>query len=127
MAKAGGTVARSEYVSKADLRREMGLTNSHFALLGPADLTEQAPGGPAEAHRFYLRERVEQWSEENRELIEASHARRAAREAQRNKEHEEAEARLLDVRSEIAEFLRESQAREQPDPDQVTEKLCASP
>lgn len=127
MAKAGGTVARSEYVSKADLRKELGLTDSHFALLGPADMTEAgSEAGPAEAHRFYLRERVEQWIEENKELIEASHARRAAREAQRNREHEEAEARLLDVRDEIAEFLRQGWTREQPDPVEVADKLRRS-
>jgi hypothetical protein len=102
----------SGYMSKADLRREFGFSDVHFAQLGPADRSQpDAAAGPAELHRVYSRVRVEQWVAENRELVEDLQARREAREARSAREREEADARRTDVRRQIAAHLRDWQKR----------------
>src|SRR5262245_58982615 len=91
---AEGGDAGNAYLSKADLRREFGLTESHVARLGPADRDEPDPGSePAELHGVYSRERVEQWVAENRDLLADSEARREAREVRRARDKQVAETR----------------------------------
>src|SRR5262249_41163369 len=111
----GAEDAGGAYLSKADLRREFGFTDLHFARLGPADCSQADSGsGSAELHRVYSRARVEQWVAENRDLIEDLQAKRAAREAGSARERQEAESRRSDVRRQVAAALRRWQARDLP-------------
>jgi hypothetical protein len=117
-------VADRVYVTKADLRREFGLTDAQIARLAPADGSQPDPdSGTADLNPAYSRDRVEQWIAENREMIEAGDARRQALEERRARERLAAEARRSEVRQQIAALVRDSPVRELPFLEQTLAKV----
>jgi hypothetical protein len=103
------------YVTMAELRRDFRLTDAHLARLGQADRSEPVPGdGPPHVRQVYARERVERWVAENRALIDDSDARRALRDARREREHQAAESQRRETWRQVVAAIRQSDLRELP-------------